>query len=158
MISKKRVLELIDERIAEYDPDLFVVELSISTKGVISVEIDKKNGFVSVMDCMKVSRNIEHNLDREEEDFELKVSSAGLDKGLRVLAQYEKNVGRSVIVKRNSSDEVEGVLKSANADEIVVETSRKEKLEGKKKKELIVEAVTIPMNDVKETKIVITFK
>jgi ribosome maturation factor RimP len=158
MISKKRVLELIDERIAEYDPDLFVVELSISTKGVISVEIDKKNGFVSVMDCMKVSRNIEHNLDREEEDFELKVSSAGLDKGLRVLAQYEKNVGRSVIVKRNSSDEVEGVLKSANADEIVVETSRKEKLEGKKKKELIVEAVTIPMKDVKETKIVITFK
>jgi ribosome maturation factor RimP len=158
MISKKRVLELIDERIAEYDPDLFVVELSISTKGVISVEIDKKNGFVSVMDCMKVSRNIEHNLDREEEDFELKVSSAGLDKGLRVLAQYEKNVGRSVIVKRNSSDEVEGVLKSANADEIVVETSRKEKLEGKMKKELIVEAVTIPMNDVKETKIVITFK
>lgn len=158
MISKKRVQELIDERIAEYDPDLFVVELSISTSNVISVELDKRNGFVSVQDCIKVSRNIEHNLDREEEDFELKVSSSGLDKGLRVLAQYEKNVGRTVKVKRNSGDELEGELKGANEKEIVVETSRKEKVEGKKKKELIVESVIIPMSDVKETKIVITFK
>lgn len=159
MISKSKVEKLIAERIAEHDPNLFVVELNISSSNVITVELDKKGGNVSVEDCIKVSRNIEHNLDREVEDFELSVSSAGLDKGLRVLAQYEKNIGREVKVKRNDgAGMVQGVLKAASDQEIVVETTRKEKIEGKKKKETIVEQVHIPMPEVKETKIVISFK
>jgi ribosome maturation factor RimP len=113
---------------------------------------------VSVDDCVRVSRNVEHNLDREAEDFELHVSSAGLDKGLRVLAQYKKNVGRNVKVKLVEKGTVEGELISANEAEIVVRTTRKERLEGRKKKETIVEDRTIPMEQIKETKIVISFK
>jgi len=159
MISKSKVEKLIAERIAEHDPNLFVVELNISASNVISVELDKKGGNVSVEDCIKVSRNIEHNLDREAEDFELNVSSAGLDKGLRVLAQYEKNIGREVKVKRNDgAGALQGVLKAASDQEIVLETTRKEKIEGKKKKETIVEQIHIPMSEVKETKIIISFK
>ena len=101
MISKKRVQELIEERMNELDNGLFLVSLTISPANVITVEIDKHVGGVSVEDFIKVSRNVEHNLDREEQDFELNVSSAGLDKAFRVFAQYKKNIGRNVKVKLN---------------------------------------------------------
>ena len=107
---------------------------------------------------MSVSRNIEHNLDREEADFELSVTSAGLDKGLRVFPQYKKNIGREVDVKLVDGGEINGTMIDATPEQIVIQTTRKEKLEGKKKKEVIVEDHVLPMNKVKETKIVISFK
>ena len=157
MISKTKVLELIDERFAELDNGLFLVDLTISKTNQINIEIDKHVGGVSVKDCMAVSRNVEHNLDREEADFELHVSSAGIDRPLRVLAQYVKNIGRSVELLMNDGTELEGVLKAATETEIEIETSRIEKIEGKKKKETIVEQLVLPLNKIKETKIVITF-
>ena len=135
MISKSKVTELIDERIAELDNGLFVVSLSISSRNSILVELDKHEGGVSVKDCISVSRNIEHNLDREEEDFELSVTSAGLDKGLRVFPQYKKNIGREVDVKLVDGGEINGKMIDATPEQIVVQTTRKEKIEGKKKKE-----------------------
>ncbi len=158
MISKKTVLKLIDERIEELANGLFVVDLTISATNVIHVEIDKHEGNVSVSDCMAVSRNVEHNLDREEEDFELHVSSAGLDKPFRVPAQFAKNIGREVKVVMLDGTKKTGELKSANTKELVLETTRNEKPEGKKKKELIVEQLVLPMDQIKETKIVISFK
>lgn len=158
MISKKRILELIDERIAELDNGLFVVSLKVSPSNSIVVELDKYEGGVSVNDCISVSRNIEHNLDREEEDFELSVTSAGLDKGLRVFAQYKKNIGRDVEVKLNKGEDINGKMIDATEEQIIVQTTRKEKIEGKKKKEIIVEDHVLPMSNIKETKIVISFK
>jgi ribosome maturation factor RimP len=133
------------------------VDLSISKTNQINIEIDKHVGGVSVKDCMAVSRNVEHNLDREEADFELHVSSAGIDRPLRVLAQYVKNVGRTVEVIKNDGAQIEGILKAASETEIEIETSRIEKIEGKKKKETIVEQIVLPLNSIKETKIVIIF-
>lgn len=158
MISKKKIMELIDERIAELDNGLFVVSLKVSSSNSIVVELDKHEGGVSVQDCISVSRNIEHNLDREEEDFELSVTSAGLDKGLRVFAQYKKNIGREVEVKLIEGEDINGKMIEATEEQIVVQTTRKEKIEGKKKKEIIVEDHVLPMNKIKETKIVISFK
>ena len=158
MISKKEVEALINERIAELDNGLFVVELSISAANVITVELDKHEGSVAVTDCMSVSRNVEHNLDREEQDFEITVSSAGLDKPFRVLAQYQKNIGRDVKVKLNDGSKIEGTLIEVTDNYFVVENSRKEKIEGKKKKEVIVEQHKLMFDDVKETKIIISFK
>jgi ribosome maturation factor RimP len=158
MISKDKVIALAEERMNELDNGLFIVDLSISATNVINLEIDKTEGGVSVKDCVSVSRNIEHNLDREAEDFELHVSSAGLDKPLRVLAQYVKNIGRTVDIKLQNGEKLEGELKAVDEQTITVETSRKEKIEGKKKKELVVEAHALPFADIKETKIVISFK
>ena len=158
MISKKLVTKLIDERIAELDNSLFVVSLTISPANVIQVEIDKYEGYVSVMDCMSVSRNVEHNLDREEQDFELSVSSAGLDKGLRVFPQYKKNIGRSVKVKLIKGGEIEGEMIDATPEQITIQTTRIERIEGKKKKETIIEDRVLSMDKIKETKIVISFK
>jgi ribosome maturation factor RimP len=158
MISKKKVLELADERMNELNSGLFVVDISISASNVIHLELDKSDGNVSINDCMSVSRNIEHNLDRESEDFELHVSSAGLDKPFRVLAQYIKNIGREVKLVTNDGKKHEGLLTVATAEEVTLEKSRMEKIEGKKKKELIVEQLVFPMTQIKETKIVISFK
>lgn len=158
MISKKHVEELINERIAELDNGLFIVDLTISATNVINVELDKHSGGVSVNDCISVSRNVEHNLDREEQDFELNVSSAGLDKPFRVPAQYQKNIGRDVKVVLQDGKKMEGKLLAADESGMTLEQVRKEKIEGKKKKETIVEQHQLAFSDVKETKIIISFK
>ncbi len=158
MITKQKVTELIDERIAELDNGLFVVSLKISTSNIINVEIDKHDGNVSIMDCMSVSRNVEHNLDREEQDFELHVSSAGLDKPLRVLPQFTKNIGRNVTVKLNNKTVEEGELIQADKDGLTIRQERREKIEGTKKKQDIVEEKYFPMKEIKETKIIVSFK
>jgi len=158
MIAKKKVMELIDERMAELDAGLFVVALKISSNNIINVEIDKEDGNVSINDCMSVSRNVEHNLDREEQDFELHVSSAGLDKSLRVLKQFVKNIGRDVTVKLNNKNTEEGELIQADDKGLTIRQEKRVKIEGTKKKEDIVEEKYFPMNEIKETKIVISFK
>lgn len=158
MINKELVRNLAQERIDELDRGLFIVDISISNAMSIHLEIDKKEGYVAIDDCVSVSRNVEHNLDREEEDFELHVSSAGLDKPLRVLPQYIKNLGREVDIVLVNGEKLSGILKAATETSVEVETTRTEKPEGKKKKETILEQRTLPMSDIKETKIVISFK
>jgi len=158
MITKELVRKLAQERIDELDRGLFIVAISISSKFVINLELDKFEGYVAIDDCVSVSRNVEHNLDREEQDFELHVSSAGLDKPLRVLPQYIKNIGRTVGVTLKDGKEKEGVLVEATESEIVVKTTRTEKSPETKKKVTIEEEETLPLATIKETKIVISFK
>ncbi|MCT4561199.1 MAG: ribosome assembly cofactor RimP [Crocinitomicaceae bacterium] len=158
MISKNKVIKLAQERIDELDRGLFIVEVRISASNVIHVELDKEEGNVAVEDCVSVSRNIEHNLDRDAADFELHVSSAGLDKPLRVLPQYLKNIGRNVTVKLKDNTKEEGELIRASEQELTIRQEKKVKLEGKKKKELVVEEKTFALTDIKDTKIVISFK
>lgn len=158
MISKELVRKLAQERIDELNNSLFIVDINISPSMVIQLEIDKEQGSVSIEDCVSVSRNVEHNLDREEQDFELHVSSAGIDRPLRVLKQFVKNTGRSVDIILKDGVKKEGKLIAASEEELIIETERKEKIEGKKKKEIIIEQETISMSDIKETKIVISFK
>ena len=158
MINKARIKLLAEERINELDNGLFIVDISVSSRNDISVELDKHDGGVSVQDCISVSRNIEHNLDREQGDFSLNVSSAGLDRGLRVFDQYRKNVGRNIKLILNAGGKFEGELKEATKDEVVIRTTRNERVEGKKKKERIIEDIKVSMADIKEAKIVISFK
>jgi len=158
MITKQLVRTLAEERIQERDDKLFIVELTISSSFVIRLELDKTEGNVSIEDCMSVSRNIEHNLDREEVDFELHVSSAGLDKPLRVHAQYVKNIGRGLDVKLKNKEKTTGTLVAVSEHGIVLERSEKQQIEGKKKKELVVITESIAFSDISEARIVITFK
>ena len=159
MLKKKEIEKLALERINELDKGLFIVEIAISSKNVIQVELDVEEGHVAINDCVSVSRNIEHNLDREVQDFELQVSSAGLDKPFRVLQQYIKNIGKEVKVLLNEKNNtVEGVLKHADENGIKLETTTKERVEGRKKKETVVQEFEYTFDEIKETKIVISFK
>lgn len=158
MIQKEIIRKLAQERIDERFPEVFIVDISISSKNSINVDLDKEGSYVSIEECMAVSRNIEHNLDREEQDFELQVSSAGLDKPLRVLKQYIKNIDKEVDVVMKDGVKLSGILKEADDKNITLETTRTEKLEGMKKKETIVEQHVLALAQIKETKIVISFK
>ena len=134
------------------------MELTISANNVIRVEVDKLEENVTVDECVSISRNIEHNLDREEEDFELHVSSAGLDKPFRHINQYKKNIGRMVKVKPLDSSKIEGLLSTVDEKGIVIIHSEKKRVEGKKKKEIVEEEFRFDFDKIKETKIVISFK
>ncbi|MEN9699838.1 MAG: hypothetical protein RLZZ301_1036 [Bacteroidota bacterium] len=158
MISRSRIEELIAERIAELDNGLYVVDLRISPTNVIHVEIDKLKGGVSVNDCMSVSRNIEHNLDREEADFELHVSSAGLDRPIRHINQFAKNIGRSFTVHTHDGESFEAELVKMADDTLVFKQRFQKKLEDHKRKVWVEEVKELTFDQIKEAKIVISFK
>lgn len=155
MISKDYITSLVEEKISEMP--YFIVEISVSSSNAIRVEIDGDQG-VNINDCVQISRHIEGNLDREQEDFELTVSSAGMDQPFRILRQYQRYLNREVSIKKTNGEKMTGKLLSANEDQVVIEQTRKERIEGKKKKQTIVEEIVLPMNEIKETKVVISFK
>ena len=158
MIAKEIVRALAQERIDELNDGIFIVDITITPNNFILVELDKTSGGVAINDCVSVSRNIEHNLDRDVEDFELSVSSAGMDRPLRVKQQYEKNLGRLVQVIQKDGVSIEGNLTAYTEEGLTVSSEKKVKLEGAKKKELITEINNILFSDIKEVKRVITFK
>jgi ribosome maturation factor RimP len=156
MIKKETVRALAQERIDELDCGIFIVEINISPANDILVELDKMGSGVAINECVSVSRNIEHNLDREVQDFSLSVSSAGMDKPLRVKEQFEKNIGRTVraILEHGSA---EGILLSFDDNQLVIESEHKEKQEGKKKKILVKKETVLLWDEIKEVKRVIDF-
>ena len=158
MIDRKEIEGLVDERIQELDNGLYVVEMTISSTNVIRIEIDKINGGVTVADCVSVSRNVEHNLDREKADFELHVSSAGLDKPFRHINQYIKNVGRTINVVTKDGRTIEGEILKVADEKIILSAEEMQLLEGKKKKEKVEVIYEIMLTEIKEANIVISFK
>ena len=156
MIPKKRIIELAQERINELDNGNYLVDVSVSAKNVILVKMDNLNQGVSIKDCVSVSRNIEHNLDREKQDFELKVSSPGLDQPFMVYEQYLKNVGKTINVLTEDSA-YKGELTKVSSDEIELKHIEIIKNKKTKKKETIETIHHLKMNDIKETRLVISF-
>jgi ribosome maturation factor RimP len=158
MINRKEIEGLVEERIQELNNGLYVVEMTISSSNVIRIELDKLQGGVTVTDCVSVSRNVEHNLDREKADFELHVSSAGLDKPLRHINQYVKNIGRDLEVFKKDGTKFEGEIVKVSDDRIVLSSTEMQIVENKKKKERVEVINEILLADIKEAKIVISFK
>jgi ribosome maturation factor RimP len=155
MITKEQIENLIKPKIDE--EDLFQVEVSVNSSNKISVFIDGDKG-VTIDQCMALSRFIEQNLNRDEEDYELDVSSAGLDLPLKVQRQYIKNIGRSVAIILKNGQKHTGKLVSANDDEINLEVEKNVILEGKKRKQQITEIMPLKYSDIKSTKIVVSFR
>jgi len=155
MITVKQVEDLILDKLEE--DGVFVVDLTVSTSNKISVTLDSEHG-IPISYCVDISRQIEHNLDREKEDFALEVSTAGLDQPLKMPRQYKKNVGRKVEVMTNEDVMLTGKLTDADDIGFTVETEEKVKIEGKKKKELKITHHQFNFEDVKYVKIVVSFK
>ena len=150
MISESKIVELVEAKLR--DTDFFIVKITISTGNKIEVELDGDNGF-PISECVNFSKQIESNLDREEEDFSLRVSTPGLTKPFIVFRQYAKNLGRVVKVTTSEGNEYEGELKIATEQEIEIEIRRMERLEKKKKKREEKEKKTQTMEKKKETKL-----
>ena len=155
MITESRIKQLVEEKIT--GTTNFIVDIRVRPGNKISILLDNDNN-VSINDCIEVSRYVEHQLDRETEDFELEVSSPGLDQPLRILRQYRKYIGKQVEVLLKDSKKIAGTLLAADEEGIEVETRAKEKVEGKKSKQMVITNHKLPFTEVKETRIVITFK
>lgn len=155
MIEKDVVRNLVDEWLE--GKDYFMTDLSISNDDRIVVEIDHQDG-VWIEDCVSLSRFIEEHLDRDSEDFELEVGSAGLGQPFKVLRQYEIHVGEPVEVLTAEGKKVRGILKEANADEFTVTVTEKVKEEGKKRPVMKDIDHTFAYSGVKYTKYLIDFK
>lgn len=154
MIDRETVKQLVEEKL---DEKMFVVDISVNERNVINVFVDSYDG-LTIDQCIAISRHVEHSFDRDEEDFELQVSSPGLTENFKVTEQYIKYIGRAVAVKTITEEKLEGLLKEADNEKIVLETTSREKLEGNKKKQLVVKQHQLKYEEIKSAKAVISFK
>ena len=155
MIDKNIVKEIIGEWLK--DKEYFLVDVEVSPDDKIVVEIDHADG-VWIEDCVELSKFIESRLDREEEDYELEVGSAGLGQPFKVPQQYINFIGRDVEVLDADGKKTRGVLKSVEGEDFVVTVREKVKVEGKKRPVMMDIDHQFQMNKVKYTKYLISFK
>ena len=133
------------------------MEVTVSPDDKIVVEIDHAEG-VWIEDCVELSRFIESKLNREEEDYELEVGSAGIGQPFKVLQQYYNHVGSDVEVLTKDGRKLTGVLKDADEEKFVVAVQKKVKVEGAKRPKLMEEDETFRYDEIKYTKYLISFK
>jgi ribosome maturation factor RimP len=156
MNIEKRVVELVEEKIAEIErPDLFLVSAKLHVNGKLIILVDGDNG-IGIAECVAISRYVGFKL--EEEDviktaYNLEVSSPGIDTPLTSARQYTKNIGRDLIIKMADGTKREGTLTAITEDAVMID----EKIKEKGKKAELVESV-IPLNQIAETKVTISFK
>ena len=150
---KEKVEQLIAE--GTKGTDIFLVKLTVSSSNEINVFLDSDSG-LTLADCKMVSRAIEFNLDREEEDFSLIVASAGIGEPL-VLRQYKKNVGRKIKVTLNEGEIIDAKMIAANDQLIELEWKTREKKPTGKGKITVVNKRLIEYRDIKQTVVLITF-
>ena len=154
MNIEKRVRELVEEKIAD-KPNLFLVDVKMHSNGKLIVLLDGDNG-VGIDDCVAVSRHVGFHLEEEnviETAYNLEVSSPGIDFPLSSPRQYAKNMGRTLGIKMADGTKREGILSALTEDAIVIE----EKIKEKGKKASTIETV-IPIEQITETKVLISFK
>jgi len=148
MIDKEKIAKL---AVAFLEgSDKFLCEIQIKQGNIITISIDS-DSFVLIDDCIHLSKTIESKLDRDVEDFELRVCSFGADKPLIFKRQYHKNVGRQLNITINEDKKITGILKSVENDTLVIETTPKKNTEA-------VVLQMIPFDEIKEARVVLKFK
>jgi Uncharacterized protein conserved in bacteria len=155
MILKSTIGQIVENFLV--DTNYYLVDVKVTPDNRISVEIDSFEG-VSLEFCAQLNRHVESQFDREVEDFELEVSSAGLTEPFKVVKQYEKNIGNEVETLTKGGKKLTGILTEVRETEFVLQIEKTEKLEGAKRKTTVIEDVTFAYEDIKYTKYIIRFK
>ena len=155
MIDKKFLISHIEEFLETSDN--YLVDVIINAGNVITIEIDNDNG-VNIDDCVELSRYLEAKMDRDEEDFELTVGSAGLTSPLKTTRQYQKNIGKEIEVLTKKGEKLSGVLKEVSDEDFTVTISKKVRAEGAKRKTEVSEDLQFRYEEIKYTKYLIRFK
>ncbi len=154
MAFKEKVHQLLEEGL-EQKPDIFLINLTITDAFKIIVSLDGDHG-VSLQDCIDISRAIEHNLDREEQDFSLEVASVGVGSPLKLVRQYKINIGRTLIVKLEN-DTIQAILVDANDEGITLAWEAREPKKLGKGKETVQKRQEIAYSEIKEAIVTVTF-
>jgi ribosome maturation factor RimP len=155
VIAREKIEDIAKEALK--DTKIFLVDIIVSRGNVIQVFIDQNDG-ISLDDCALLHRSIEDQLDREQEDFELQVSSPGLGQPIRVFPQYLKALGQKLEIVLQDGDIIKGALLEAKPAETDKEAELVIRQAGTKRKPAPEEPVVIPINRIKTARVEIDFK
>ncbi len=155
MIDKKLINDFVEQYL-EGSPN-YLTDVLVSADNTITVEIDNDEG-VDIADCVDLSRYLESKLDRDTEDFELTVTSAGLTSPFKIKRQYKKYEGKEVEVLGKNGQKITGTLASSDDNGFTVRVTKKTKPEGAKRKIEVEEDIRFAFDEVKYTKYLIRFK
>ena len=154
MTFKEKINTLLAEALLE-KPSVFLIDLTITDAFKVIVNLDGDSG-VALQDCIDISRAIDNNIDREEQDFSLEVASVGVGSPLKMVRQYKKNVGRTLIVKL-ATETIEAELVEANDNFIILSWKAREPKKLGKGKETVQKRQEIPYTEIKEAIVTVTF-
>ena len=155
MIDTERIREIIDEKLAGTDLFLVGIRQAPSNESEITIDSDTSGGIAR---CAELSRAVEEAFDRDAEDFELTVMSAGIGQPLTMLRQYRKLIGREVEAVLKDGSKLTAVLKDASAEALTLSYSEKVAVEGKKRRVSVERERTIPLAEIKTTREHLRFK
>ncbi len=153
-MNQTAVKDIVDEALA-LNESLYLIELSISVNNKVQVVVDGDNG-VSLSECIRISKVINDNFDREVEDFSLEVTTPDISHPLKVKRQYIKNLNRILKVK-TAEEEIEGTLVTADEDKIVLQWKAREPKPVGKGNVTVEKTVTLEYREIKEAKVKILF-
>ncbi|WP_136153037.1 ribosome assembly cofactor RimP [Flavobacterium sangjuense] len=154
MAFKDKISDLLEEALKE-KPSLFLVDLTVTETFKVIVTLDGDNG-VNLQDCIDISRAVDNNLDREEQDYALEVASAGVSTPLKMVRQYRKNIGRTLKVK-TATETIEALLEQVSDESITLSWTAREPKKIGKGKETVEHKREIPYSDIKEAIVTIIF-
>ncbi|MFV0311221.1 MAG: ribosome assembly cofactor RimP [Dysgonomonas sp.] len=155
MIDKDFIKDVMDKFLQ--GTPMFLVDVTVRPGNIIVVEIDSDDS-IGIDDCIALSRDIESRLDRDAEDFELEVGSAGVTSPFKIPRQYKKNEGNEVEVLTKAGQKLSGVLKTSDNNGFVITITKMVKPEGAKKKVALEEDLSFTYDEVIYTKYLIRFK
>lgn len=154
MLNKEEIRRSV-ERIID-GTEIFIVDVTVSADNRVVVEIDSPLA-LDIDTCARITRAIEADFDRDAEDYELEVGSAGLTAPFKVRGQYLKNIGRTVEILTADSRKLRGILVALEGDDLTLRITRKEKAPGEKRPRMVDIDETIPLSIVKKANLVLEF-
>lgn len=155
MIDKLEIRDIAEDFLI--NSETFLVDVIVRPGNIIVIEVDNQEG-VSLEDCIKLNKHIESKLDRDAEDFELEVGSAGVTSPFKITRQYQINIGNEVETLTKGGQKITGVLKNCDDSAFTVTVTKMEKPEGAKRKVAVEEDLSFKYDEVKYTKYLIRFK
>ena len=155
MIDKQKLTETVEKAIE--GTDIFIVDINVSKDNRIVVELDSPH-HLDINTCAEITRKIEAEFNRDEEDYELEVGSAGLTATFKVKAQYMKNLGNEIEVLTRDGRKLKGKLVAVGADDYTIEVPEKVKVEGAKRPQIVMTPTVIRFDGTKQANYLIKFK
>lgn len=146
----------VTEVVLESRKDLFLIDLKIDSSNKIIIILDGDNG-VNLQDCIEVSRAVEAELDREEQDFSIEVASAGVSSPLKLVRQFKKNLSRNLKVTKTDKEVIEAQLTGVSDENITLEWKAREPKKIGKGKETVEKKLVLSYSEIKEATVIISF-
>ncbi|RME14150.1 MAG: ribosome assembly cofactor RimP [Bacteroidetes bacterium] len=144
---RSKLQDFLDEK------NLFIVDIHISPKNEIEIIIDGDN-YVSINDCIEVSRYVEGFLNRDIEDFSLTVSSPDATQPLKTIRQYPKHVGKNILIHTTDNNEIKGKIISVSGEELTILTKNKD---PNNKKKTIEQEIKVPFSIIQKARILLPY-